>query len=128
MKPIPKRRLIPIITDILEYREAAKHTISYTQNKILKYGDVCEVSFTNIKNYFIHDPEIIKEILTTQGPKMKRTYFFKAFRKFLGNGLFTNEGESHKQQRKLIKPAFYPQRIDEYANIMAACADEEINN
>ncbi|MEO8150863.1 MAG: cytochrome P450 [Bacteroidia bacterium] len=128
MKPIPKRILIPIITDLLEYREVAKHTISYTKKKVAKYGDVCEVSFTGIKSYFIHDPEMIKEILTTLGPKMKRTSFFRAFRKFLGNGLFTSDGDFHKQQRKLIKPVFYPQRIEEYAKIMVACATEEINN
>jgi cytochrome P450 len=125
MKPIPKRHLIPLITDLIEYRQAGKNTIAYTKKKIEKYGDVCEVSFTGIKNYFIHDPELIKEILTTQGPKMRRTYFFKAFRKFLGNGLFTSDGDFHKQQRKLIKPAFYPQMIEEYASIMVKCAGDE---
>ncbi len=128
MKPIPKRTLIPVITDLLEYSEAANNTISYTRKKIEKYGDVCECSFTGVKNYFIHDPEVIKEILTTEGHKMKRTYFFRAFRKFLGDGLFTSDGDYHKRQRRLMKPAFYPQRIEEYANIMVACADEEIKN
>lgn len=128
MKPIPKRTLIPIITDLMEYGEAANHTIDFAKRMQKKYGDVCEVSFTGIKSYFIHDPEVIKEILTTQGPKMKRTYFFKAFRKFLGKGLFTIDGDEHKQQRKLIKPAFYPQRIEEYANAMVACANEETAN
>jgi len=128
MKTIPRRRLIPIITDLAEYRQAANNTISYTNEMIARYGDVCEVSFTGIKNYFIHDPEVIKEILTAQGPKMKRTTLFRAFRKFLGYGLFTSDGDYHKRQRRLIKPAFYPQRIEEYASIMVACADEEMNN
>src|SRR5438045_1497453 len=112
MKPIPKRRLIPILTDLMEYRAAANNTIPYTKNMIEKYGAVCDVSFTGVKNYFIHDPEVIKEILTTQSLKMKRTYLFTAFRKFLGNGLFTSDGDYHKKQRQLIKPAFYPQRIE----------------
>lgn len=128
MKRIPKRPLIPIFTDLLEYSEAANHTIEYAAKMRSKYGDVCEVSFTGLKNYFIHDPEIIKEILTTQGPKMKRTYFFRAFSKFLGQGLFTSDGEHHKQQRKLLKPAFYPQRVESYADIMVSCAEEEIRN
>lgn len=126
MRPIPKRKHIPILTDLLEYRQAAHNTISYTKKMIEKYGDVCEVSFTGVKSYFIHDPELIKEILTTQGPKMKRTYLFSAFRKFLGNGLFTADGEYHKRQRRLIKPAFYPQRVEEYTSIMVQCAEEEI--
>jgi cytochrome P450 len=126
MKTIRKRRLIPIFTDLLEYNQAANNTIAYTRKMAARYGDVCEVSFTGIKNYFIHDPEVIKEILTTQGPKMKRTYLFQVFRKFLGNGLFTSDGAYHKQQRRLIKPVFYPQRIEGYADIMVACAEAEI--
>lgn len=122
MRPIPKRPLIPIITDLLEYRQAALNTIPYTARMVEKYGDVCDVSFTGVKNYFIHDPEVVKEILTTHGNKMKRTYLFRAFRKFLGNGLFTTEGDHHRQQRRLIKPAFYPERIQGYATIMTECA------
>lgn len=128
MKSIPRRTLFPIITDLIEYRQAAANTIHYAQRMVEKYGDVCEVSFTGVKNYFIHDPEVIKEILTTQSLSMKRTSLFRAFRKFLGDGLFTSDGDYHKQQRKLIKPAFYPQRIEEYAHIMIACANDEINN
>jgi len=127
IKPIPKRPLIPILTDLLEYRRAANDTIAYTRNIVDRYGDVCEASFTGIKNYFIQDPEVIKEILTTLGPKMQRTMLFRAFRKFLGDGLFTSDGDYHRQQRKLIKPAFYPQRIEGYAGIMAACARTEID-
>ena len=116
-----------MITDVIEYRQAATDTIAYTRNLIAQYGDVCEASFTGIKNYMIHDPEVIKEILTVQGPNVKRTYLFRAFRKFLGDGLFTSDGESHKRQRRLIKPAFYPQRIEGYAAIMVQCANDEMD-
>lgn len=127
MKHIPQRRLIPIITDLLEYKQAALNTIPYTKVMIEKYGDVCYAPFTGVKNYFIHDPEVIKEILATQSPKFKRTYLFRAFRKFLGDGLFTSDGDYHKRQRRLIKPAFYPQRIEGYANTMVQCAADEMN-
>ena len=126
MKQMPKRKLIPLLTDFLEYKQAAHQTIPYAKKMQQTYGDVCDVSFTGIKNYFIHDPELIKELLTTHGPEMQRTYFFKAFRKLLGMGLFTADGLYHKQQRKLIKPAFYPQRIAAYADTMVACAEAEM--
>jgi cytochrome P450 len=127
MKTIARRKLIPLVTDLLEYREAANNTIEYADKMVRKYGDVCDVSFTGIKNYFIQDPEVIKEVLTTQSGKFKRTYLFRAFRKFLGNGLFTSDGDDHKQQRRLIKPAFLPQRIEGYGDIMVQCTLEEIN-
>ena len=39
-------------------------------------------------------------------------------RPFLGNGLLLNEGESHKQHRKIIQPLFLPKSIKSYSNIM----------
>lgn len=126
MKTIPKRAYIPLVTDVLEYREAGQNTIAYARRMRERYGDVCECSFTGIKNYFIHDPQIIHEMLALRSSNMQRSYFFQAFRKFLGNGLFTAEGDLHKQQRKLIKPAFYPAAIKGYAEIMTDCAELEI--
>lgn len=128
MKVIPRRPYFPFLTDFLEYNQAANHTIPYTKRMIERYGDACDVSFLGIRNYFIHDPDVIREMLTSQNALMQRSYFFKAFRKFLGQGLFTADGDLHKQQRKLMKPAFYPERIREYARIMVGSAEEEIQN
>jgi len=126
MKHIPKRRLIPVITDILEYRQAAVNTIPYTSKIIEKYGDVCNVSFTGVRNYFIHDPEVIKEMLVTQASKFRRTAFIRTFRKLLGDGLFTSDGELHKRQKQLMKPAFYPNMVSSYADIMVKSTEEEM--
>ncbi len=38
----------------------------------------------------------------------------------LGNGLLTSKGEHHKQQRRLIQPAFHHERIASYGDVMAA--------
>ena len=40
----------------------------------------------------------------------------------LGEGLLTNEGESHLRQRRLVQPAFYRDRLISYANTMVTCA------
>ena len=39
-------------------------------------------------------------------------------RPFLGNGLLLNEGDSHRQHRKIIQPLFLPKSIKSYSNIM----------
>jgi len=36
MKRIAKRKLIPLITDLLEYKQAANNTIPYTKRMIEK--------------------------------------------------------------------------------------------
>ena len=76
MKPIPKRPLIPIVTDFLEYRQASDHTFDYARKMVERYGNVCYVPFTGIKNYFIHDTAVIREMLMTKAAHFKRTSFF----------------------------------------------------
>lgn len=127
MKEIPVRKLIPVLTDIMEYRAVTGRTISYVAGMVKKYGDVCHVPFSGANLYLVHDPEMVKEILATQSGKFNRTRVYHALGRLIGNGLFTSDGDYHKKQRQLIKPAFYPKRIDGYADIMVQCAREEID-
>jgi cytochrome P450 len=48
----------------------------------------------------------------------------KVFRSITGNGLFINEGQAHRRQRKLMSPFFQPRHIVGYADTMASCTEE----
>ena len=72
--------------------------------------------------YFINEPELIREILVTNAAICEKDRVLKLTRLVLGFGLLTNEGESHRRQRKLAAPAFHKQRIAHYAETMLAYA------
>ncbi len=60
------------------------------------------------------DPALSRELLTRPtgtGQGKGRA----ALQLTLGQGLLTSTGELHKRQRRLVQPAFHPQRLEQYA-------------
>jgi len=43
---------------------------------------------------------------------------------FLGDGLLTTDGEIHRQQRRLVQPAFHRKRVEGYADVMVQFTQE----
>lgn len=87
-----------------------------------EYGDVCMFKVANRQMALICDPEVARRMLVTDNKNFTKSRGLRVMGKMLlGNGLLTNEGESHKRQRKLIQPAFTKQRIDGYAGDMVDC-------
>src|SRR5207302_9836070 len=46
----------------------------------------------------------------------KKSPFYDAMKRVLGEGLLTSEGEFHKKQRRLIQPIFHHRKIKEYGD------------
>jgi cytochrome P450 len=128
MKTMPTRKRIPFLTDLLEFRKMTTDPMGYCEDMVKKYGDVCHVQIPGAENYFIHDPEIIKEVLVTQAGKFNKSRLYRAMKRFLGEGLLTSDGTFHHQQRKLATPAFHRQRIHDYSTTMVSCTQDEIKN
>ncbi len=89
------------------------------------HGDIVRFSFVGRQFVLIASPEYIHEVLVEKAaefPKSRRDV--EILRPFLGNGLLTNDGASHRRQRKLMQPAFHARRIHAYADTMVRYADE----
>jgi cytochrome P450 len=48
-------------------------------------------------------------------------------RHFLGDGLLTTDGDFHRQQRRLVQPAFHKKRVESYAGIMVDQTTEQLD-
>ena len=48
------------------------------------------------------------------------------FRRLVGNGLVTSEGDFWRRQRRLAQPAFHRQRISSYGDVMVQYAQRTI--
>jgi cytochrome P450 len=62
-------------------------------------------------------------LLTQRGNFIKHTFFFRHVTAIFGNGLLTSEGDFWLRQRRLAAPAFHPDRIAGYGDVMASFAD-----
>ena len=63
---------------------------------------------------FTADPELIKALLTTQFADYgKGKPFHEDWKDFLGDGIFTTDGEQWHKSRQLIRPQFIRDRVSD---------------
>lgn len=85
------------------------------------YGDVSSFQLGRKRFYFVNHPELIRKILTSQN-YVRTALSRDVMESFLGRGLFSQEGENHLQQRRLMQPAFHHKRIEGYGAVMEGFA------
>lgn len=84
-----------------------------------RYGDIAHMRGGPRHLYQINHPDDIQYVLVRAADKFHKSPTLKqATGPLLGKGLLTSEDELHRQQRKLIQPAFHHQRIARYADVM----------
>ncbi|MEZ4860291.1 MAG: cytochrome P450 [Caldilineaceae bacterium] len=101
-----------------EMGEFRRDQMKKIDDLIMRFGRVAHVSMLGIPIYFISDPEIIREILIRHSTELQKDRFTKhMFKRFLGEGLVTAEGETWQQQRKLIQPIFHAAHLHEFVAV-----------
>ncbi len=84
-----------------------------------EYGDVVLMRFGPFKGFVAYSPELVHQVLVTDADHYTKTTAVKRSMEMLvGQGLFTNDGDSWKRQRKLVQPAFHTRRVGAYGQTM----------
>lgn len=91
--------------------------------ELASLGDITYMRMHRHPSYFLNHPELIRDLLVTSHSKFHKGLALQRAKPLLGEGLLTNEGESHLRQRRMIQPAFHRKRIAEYAKSMSFYAD-----
>ncbi|KAF7723453.1 hypothetical protein EC973_002006 [Apophysomyces ossiformis] len=86
-----------------------------------KYGGILNYHGPwNRPRLLVTDVELLKQILTTHAADFaKPPETVRFLTRFLGDGLLVAEGEVHRQQRKLLNPAFSVQAVRGMVPLMA---------
>ena len=87
-----------------------------------QYGDVVPVRLGPSRGLLIYHPDAIEEVLVTRNRDFIKSRGIRLLRAFLGDGLFTAEGDLWLRQRRLMQPAFHRQRVAAYGEVMATYA------
>ena len=99
--------------------EIARNPLALMISMAREYGDIAHWKVGPQHIYLVSDPEIIRDVLVTNGKNFHKSRGLERAKRLLGNGLLTSEGEFHLRQRRLAQPAFHRQRIAAYAVTMA---------
>ncbi|HEX6671217.1 MAG TPA: cytochrome P450 [Nitrososphaeraceae archaeon] len=90
---------------------------TFLMDLIQKYGDIIYIKLQQKDAYILSNPDYIEQIFTRDSKLFSKTRAAE-LRPFLGNGLLLNEGDSHRQHRKIIQPLFLPKSIKSYSDII----------
>ncbi|MFD7030220.1 cytochrome P450 [Streptomyces sp. NPDC059917] len=84
-----------------------------------KQGDVLQVRVGPTSVVVLCDPHLMHEVLRNDRIFDKGGQMFDRYRESLGDGLGTCPHSRHRRQRRLVQPAFHPDRMPGYTEIIA---------
>ncbi|KAI0828219.1 cytochrome P450 [Trametes gibbosa] len=83
-----------------------------------EYGPVTMYKgFLNLDRLWTIDPRALNHILTHSGDYQKPEGARRNLARILGEGVLFTEGEQHRQQRRIMNPAFGPAQIRELTSV-----------
>lgn len=124
MKAIPSNNLPPSVKPsflgghFLQFRRSPIGFLT----ELSRLGDISFFRMGGQPAYLINHPDLARDMLVVNAHKFHKGRALLRAKKLLGEGLLTNEGESHLSQRRMIQPAFHRERIKFYAAAMTEAA------
>jgi cytochrome P450 len=119
MASAPGYRLwLPLPVGVLG--EAVRTPLEFQVRARAKFGDVVRLQLGPFMTHFLYHPGHISRVLRDQQKNYVRGWHYNLLRKLFGEGLVASEGEYWRRQRRLAQPAFSPQRMTGYAEVMIA--------
>lgn len=123
LQELPLLKSPPLIGSLLEYRRDFLGLLRH----IAAEGDIVRFKIMGQQLVMINSPELIQELLVTNGHKLNKSKdFLDASAPLAGHGLFTIKEDLHKQDRKLMAADFTPKAVAKHAEMIVRCADEQI--
>ena len=121
LPPGPKG--LPIVGNALQF---GHDPLGFVREMEQTYGRMATLYLGKVPYVLCFRPEHVRYFLTEQQrnfTKINRNGQGN-LRLLLGDGLLTSEGDFHRQQRRLVQPAFHRSRIENYADTMVRLTEE----
>jgi len=109
-------------------REMVRDPLNFFLNMTREYGDVVCYRPAPDMAYLVNHPDDIRHVLVDNNRNYsKATYSNLVFKKLVGDGLITLEGETWRQHRRLMQPAFHHGRLEALDGMIVKAADEMLS-
>ena len=107
---------LPIVGNLHEF---AGDQFRFERRMAREYGDVARWRMGDQWMYQLSHPDHVEHVLVRNNENyVKGEVFQEALGPVTGNGILNSEGEFWRRQRHLVEPAFHPERISAYAEMM----------
>ncbi len=106
---------LPVVGNALQFR---RDPLSFVRGVQRSYGDLASFHIGRVPVILASRPEHVRSVLVENARAFSNREFMQNLRRTLGDGLLTTDGDFHRQQRRLVQPAFHKKRVESYASIM----------
>lgn len=106
---------MPVVGNTLQFR---RDPLTFVRGVQRAYGDIARVKLGRFTVVLFSRPEYARYFLVENARNFTSSEFNLSLRDLLGEGLLTTDGDFHRQQRRLVQPAFHKKRVEGYAEIM----------
>ena len=122
----PGPRGLPVLGNLLAFQN---RPLRFFRQLARTYERMATVHIGKRPVLLVFQPAHIRYILTENARNFIKLGFENGggLKRFLGDGLLTIDGDFHRQQRKLVQPAFHKHRVDNYAETMTQLAQEMLD-
>ena len=102
----------------------ARDILGYMTHCAKEYGDIVYLRLAGWEVFQLNHPDLIDVVLRGKRDNfVKHRFFWRHVTAIFGNGLLTSEGDFWLRQRRLAAPAFHPDRIAAYGDVMVRYAE-----
>jgi len=109
-------------------RELVRDPLNFFLNMTREYGDIVCYRPAPDTAFLVNHPDYIRHVLVDNNRNYsKATYSNLVFKKLVGDGLITLEGESWRQHRRLMQPAFHHNRLEALDGMIVTAAEEMLS-
>jgi cytochrome P450 len=123
LPPGPKR--LPIVGNAWQFQ---RDPLGFVRQLQKTYGRMATVHLGKAPVVLFFRPEHVRYVLVEHPRNFTKPGRggIGQLHLLLGDGLLTSDGDFHRQQRRLVQPAFHRQRVEGYAGVMTQFAEEAI--
>lgn len=98
------------------------HPGGYLLDGYRRLGPVFQFELMGMRMVALIGPEANRLIMVTQRERFSHALGYAFVRTVLGDGLLFQDGEVHRRNRTLMTPAFHQRGVQQYFDVMSACA------
>ncbi|WP_193571778.1 cytochrome P450 [Haloarcula sp. JP-L23] len=111
----------PILQHALRY---ARDPFEFVEEATTECGDLYRMELPGVDDVFVlAHPDYLAQVLVDDVDAFGKT---DDFRRAFGNGLLSVEGQQWRQQRDILQPLFFRDRITGYVDEMVACVEQRL--
>jgi pentalenene oxygenase len=119
IRPATLPRPLPLLGHALRFR---RQPLEFLES-LRPLGDLVTIRLGTKPAYIVNSPDLIRRILVTDATAFEAGgALLEKVRPFIGDGLITLRGATHRRHRRMLQPAFHHSRIARYAEVMRRLA------